>query len=337
MNNYAIEVNDLKKSYKTYESLSGEKVFLSSLRRKSKIKHALKGVSFAVKKGEIVALLGENGSGKSTLIKLLTGILHPDSGTAMVLGYVPWKERVALAQRMGVVLGAHTQLWWNLPAIDSFNYMRYMYGIDEREFHQRLDYFMDVLNLKDVYKRAVRQLSLGERMKCNFAASLLHMPELVFLDEPTIGVDLPSSFALRDTLLSLRKKYGITFIIATHIIDDVKILSERVLILDEGRKVFDGPKSRVGKMFGDLKQVEIYFNDMGSVDISSYGTVVEKKTNYVRLEIPGGMIKNRRFASLLSSGRVLDYNISEPDFGYILHKFYSKLEASKGVNRRRFE
>ncbi len=328
-NEIVLEVKNIKKQYKTYHSRFGEDIPLAALRRKYVIKKALRGVSFNVKRGEIVALLGQNGSGKSTMIKLLTGILHPDSGDAKVLGFVPWKQRMQLAERIGVVLGAHNQLWWNLPAIDTFNYMRHLYQVPEKEFNERLDYFVDVLDLKDVYRRQVRQLSLGERMKCNFVASILHMPELVFLDEPTIGVDLPSSFALRDALLELRKKHKTTFLIATHIIDDVKILSERAVILDQGKVVYDGPKSKIGRMFGNTKQVEIYFNSMNGMKPEQFGTVLEKKHLFVRMEIPNREITNKAFTKMLSSENVLDYNIAEPDFSYVLHKFYAKVRRER--------
>jgi ABC-2 type transport system ATP-binding protein len=335
-NNVVIEAKDLKKSFKTYESKLGSKGFLGSLRRRYYIKRAVKGVSFSIRKGEIVALLGENGSGKSTMIKLLTGILHPDSGSANILGYAPWDKRQEIAESIGVVLGAHNQLWWNLPAIDSFEFMRRLYGVPQDEYSKRLRYFIDLLDLKDVYKRQVRQLSLGERMKCNFMASILHMPKLVFLDEPTIGVDLPSSFALRNALLELRDKYGTTFLVATHIIEDIKIMAERVIIMDSGRKVFDGPKSAVTKMFGDKKLIEIITRDGqhgGIGPLKGIGKLLEHNNNQYRIEIDAKDIKNKTLSRFLASSDVINYNITEPDFGAILHEFYRRRAEAKGKKR----
>lgn len=333
-NNIVIEAKDMTKSFKTYESHASRKGFLSSIRRRYYIKRALNNVSFSIRQGEIVALLGENGSGKSTVIKLLTGILHPDSGEANIIGFTPWEHRQELAENIGVVLGAHNQLWWNLPVIDSFEFMRRLYGVPKKDYDKRMRYFVDLLDLKDVYKRQVRQLSLGERMKCNFVASMLHMPRLVFLDEPTIGVDLPSSFALRNALLELRDKYNITFLIATHIIEDIKIMAERVIIMDHGMKVFDGPKAAVTKMFGDKKLVEITMKDGAESYPKGIGKLIERKNNQYRIEIDARGIKDKRLSRFLASGDVINYNITEPEFGAVLHEFYSRRARANGIRSR---
>ena len=319
----AVHVKGVHKEFKSYETRHGEG-FLSSMRRRYKIKKALVEVSFEINRGEIVALLGKNGSGKSTLIKILTGVLHPDSGTVEVLGTDPWRDRETLARRVGVVFGAHEQLYWNLPAIDTFEFRKALYDVDNKQYSKMLKYFIDVLELKEIYKRQVRELSLGERMKCNFAASLLHNPEVVFLDEPTIGVDLPSSFALRDALFDMNKKFGTTFLIATHVIDDVKILAQRAIILDKGKKIYDGSKAGITKMFGDHREVVAYLkHGMDAPRIKGLN-LMESADGYMKFEIPGKMIKNRDLSMFLTSENVVDYSISEPEFSDVLRQFYKK-------------
>jgi ABC-2 type transport system ATP-binding protein len=322
-----MEARGVKKEFKAYEA-KGSSLF--SLGRKSYIKHALRGASFAIDKGEIVALLGKNGSGKSTLIKILCGILYPTSGTARVLGLDPWEKRIDLARRMGVVLGAHGQLYWDLPALDTFNLMKSVYHIPESDFKSRLDYLLDLLELRNVYKRQVRTLSLGEQMKCNFVASLLHAPELVILDEPTIGVDLPSKQALRTAILETRKEYNTTFLLTTHIVEDIS-MAERIIALDEGRVIFDGTKRRLETLFGNKKVVELEFSE--PPDYGSYakqGKVVRVEGNYIRMEVNPKVLTSRNFTRLLSKSDVVDYKVGGQDLSDVLMKLY-KLRPAKAA------
>ena len=312
----------IRKRFKSYEKAHGEGL-LSSLRRDYKSIDALKGIDLRVNAGDMIALLGKNGSGKSTMIKILTGVLHPDSGKALVLGLDPWKDRIKLAMRIGVVFGAHDQLYWNIPALDTFEFRRQLYDIGPGEYHRRLDYFVRILNLRGVYKRPVRELSLGERMKCNFVASILHLPEVVFLDEPTIGVDLPSSFALRDALMDMNRRYGTTFIIATHVIDDVKILARNMLIIDNGRIVYSGDSNGISHMFGDMREVVVYSRARLEAPRIKGIRVIEHTDDYIKFEIPGSMVTDRYLSAFLSSKRVVDFSVSEPELSNVLHKFYT--------------
>ncbi|HVA83081.1 MAG TPA: ATP-binding cassette domain-containing protein [Candidatus Aquilonibacter sp.] len=330
---YVIEVDNLSKSFRSYETHQGEKIFLASLRRKYYTQKALQNVSFKVKKGDIVMLLGQNGSGKSTLIKILVGILHPDKGDAKVLGITPWEERVKLAWDYGMVSGAHNQLFWNLPAIDSFNYVRGIYGIPKKEFDERLAYFVKMLALEDVYKKQVRTLSLGERMKCNFVASVLHLPKIVFMDEATIGMDLPAVLNLREAIFDMRDKHGMTFFITTHIVDEIKALARGVIIIDKGRIVFDGTRAELQRFFGSKKQLEIRFNkEIMEKDYARFGEIVEAKKDYLRLEIEADALKSSKISELLNDEEVMDYNVSDPDLAKVLARFY-KLNREK--RRRR--
>jgi ABC-2 type transport system ATP-binding protein len=323
-----IEVSGARKSFKTYETpRSG---FLASLRKKRIVKYALRGVSFGVRQGEIAALLGKNGSGKSTLIKLLSGILHPDAGTVRVLGLDPWSERRKLTSRIGVVMGAHGQLWWDLPATDTFNLMRAIYKIPERQFRERLEFLTNILELKGVVKRQVRTLSLGEQMKCNFVASVLHMPELVILDEPTIGVDLPSKQALRTAIESMRDERKTTFLITTHIVEDLA-MAEKIFVMDRGRIVYDGSRESLERYFGDRREVNIEFESAGDVKAyTRFGKVLELESNYIKLEVEQAQLRNRAFINLLSSENVVDYSVMERDLKPILLRLYAQHGGRRG-------
>ncbi|MDE1827937.1 MAG: ATP-binding cassette domain-containing protein [Candidatus Micrarchaeota archaeon] len=324
-----ISVDGLEKNFKTYESQSGKGIFLASLRRKYYTKKALRKVSFKVKKGEMVMLLGENGSGKSTLIKILTGIVHPDGGDAKVLGMTPWENRIKLAWNYGMVSGAHNQLFWNLPAIDTFEYIRGLYEIKQEDFDERLSYFINILNLEDVYRKQIRTLSLGERMKCNFVASVLHLPKVVFMDEATIGMDLSSVISLRQALLDMQKRHGTTFFMTTHIVDEIKALAEHVIIIDKGSIVFDGSKKELQRFFGKKKYLEVHFkNKIGKGEYPLGGKIVDQNDTYLKIEIDAARLKNKRTVALLNSENVFDYNVSEADIGHVLARFY-------GMRRKR--
>jgi ABC-2 type transport system ATP-binding protein len=318
-----IEVNGVKKQFKAYESGKGG---FFSLRRNWYYKHALNGVNFSIKKGEMVALLGKNGSGKSTLIKTICGILHPDEGTINVLGFRPWEDRVKMVKHLGVVLGAHSQLIWDLPAIDSFRLMRHVYRVPRSAFEKRLKYYIGLLELEDVYKRQVRTLSLGEQMKCNFVASVLHAPEFVILDEPTIGVDLPSKQALKEAISKMNRESGVTFIITTHMIEDL-MMAERILVLDKGQVIFDGPRHRLETFFGDERILNIKFiEDPDYKAYSKYGRVLQRGENYLKMKVKPSVLTDKGFTSMLSRNNVVDYSVSEQELGVTLMRLY----ATKG-------
>ncbi len=320
-----IRLDAIVKRFKTYESETGAAGALFG--RKKKIKTAVNGVSFGVEKGEIIALLGRNGSGKSTVIKLLTGVLHPDSGKISVLGMDPWRDRIRLARRIGIVFGStHPQLFWNLPPIDTFNYVRDMYGIPEAEFKERLDGLVETLTLKDVYKRQTRQLSLGERMKCEFVAANLHAPEVVFMDEPTIGVDLPSRMAIAEAVQSLRRERGITFLITTHVVDDVTGV-DRIILLDHGKLVFDGTQERMRSQFRKSVILELYLK-LGA-DRSAYaklGRVMTSNDGYIKIGVKPSVVRQSWFVRMLSDRNIRDFRLSEPGLSSMLNQMYHRID-----------
>ncbi len=328
MNKRIIAVDKAVKSFRTYENKKG---FMSSLRRKSYMKKALKGVSFSISESEIVALLGRNGSGKSTMIKLMSGILYPDSGSISVLGMDPWKERTDLAWNIGVIFGStHPQLFWDLPPIDTFIYVKEIYNISDEDYNSRLSYLKKILDIEKVYKRQTRQLSLGERMKCEFTASMLHMPKVVFMDEPTVGVDLPSRMAISRAVLDLREKFGTTFVLTTHVVDDVAI-ADRIILLDHGRKLFDGSQETLKKRFGKYAILELYFNPESKPDISKYeilGKVFSKKDGYIGLKVKPEITKEKSFTAIFDDKDILDYRLSEPGLSSILESTYKRIDKN---------
>ncbi len=328
---YAIEVSNLHKSFMTYEP-KGTGV-ISSLRRTRKVKAALRGIDMQVGKGEIVALLGRNGSGKSTLIKAIAGILYPDSGYVKTMGMDPWNQRKRLAMQIGVVFGnTHPQLYWDLPPIDTFDYIKGIYGIEDADYNARLRYFIRLLNLKKIYKRQTRQLSLGERMKCEMVAALLHLPPLVIMDEPTIGVDLPARMNIRQVILEMQRDYGMTFLITTHVVDDITNV-DRVIMLDKGNVIFDGSQEKMRSMLARDVILELRFGvDENPSRLIRKGKIMKFEPGYLKAEINPSVLKEKWLTNLIKNKKIIDYRISEPNLSTVLERFYSS--TNKGRRKR---
>ena len=236
-----IAVRDLVKEFRVSKRRPGLKGALAGLvsREESRVR-ALDGLSFEIGRGELVGFIGPNGAGKSTTLKVLSGILVPDSGQVLVGGRVPWKDRIAHVRRIGAVFGQRSQLWWDLPARESFDILGAMYGVGRMELAASLDYLVGALELGPLLDSPVRQLSLGQRMRCELAAALLHSPEILFLDEPSIGLDAQAKLAMRDIVRRLNAERGTTVILTTHDMDDVEALARRILLVGKGRLLFSG-------------------------------------------------------------------------------------------------
>ena len=242
-----IELHEIHKTYKVHERPEGKwSVLRGAFIRNTKIVQALKGISFSANQGELVGLIGPNGAGKSTTVKIMSGILTPDSGTCLINNRVPWKQRKAHVADIGVVFGQRSQLWWDVPISDSFRLLRDIYDIPENDFRARTWELAKALDIEDLLKTPARQLSLGQRMRSEIAASLLHRPKLLFLDEPTIGLDAVSKLALRAFLKEENKQTGVTVLLTTHDMDDIEALCSRVMVIGHGQLLYDGG-------FGGLK------------------------------------------------------------------------------------
>ncbi len=236
-----ITMENICKSYRVAKRSAGMKEACKSLfRRETEEIRALSDVSFQIAEGEMVGYIGPNGAGKSSTIKILSGILTPDSGTCLIDGRIPWKERREHVKRIGVVFGQRSQLWWDIPVIDSFQLLKEIYSISTSDYNSTLEELTELLQLGEILRTPTRQLSLGQRMRCEIAASLLHRPKLLFLDEPTIGLDAVSKLAVRDFIRQLNKEHHTTVILTTHDMQDIEAIASRVILIGKGQILLDG-------------------------------------------------------------------------------------------------
>ncbi|MFB9280180.1 ABC transporter ATP-binding protein [Cohnella cellulosilytica] len=246
-----ITVSGISKSFKVARRPAGfGNAFKALFRREYTEVAALNDISFSIGPGEIVGYIGPNGAGKSTTIKVMSGILVPDSGTCSIMDYTPWIDRVKYVRNIGVVFGQRSQLWWDVPVIDSFELLRDIYDVTEKEYRSNLDLLTETLDLEELLKTPVRQLSLGQRMRCEIAASLLHGPGILFLDEPTIGLDAVSKIAVRRFISTINKEKGVTVILTTHDMSDIEALARRILLIGKGKLLYDGDLDAMREKYG---------------------------------------------------------------------------------------
>lgn len=257
-----IAVEGLCKSFKVAKRSSGLRQAAKALfYREHTVVHALNDISFSIEPGEIVGYIGPNGAGKSTTIKVMSGILVPDRGNCSIMGYTPWNDRVRYVRNIGVVFGQRSQLWWDVPVMDSFELLRDIYKVPRAEFRRTADMLIETLELQSLVNTPVRQLSLGQRMRCEIAASLLHSPSILFLDEPTIGLDAISKIAVRQFIKTVNKEKGVTVILTTHDMSDIEALASRILLIGKGNILYDGNLNQLRSRFGTHKTITADFDD----------------------------------------------------------------------------
>lgn len=270
-----IEIENLSKAFQVAKRKKGP--FSSLLRREIEVVHALNDVSFQVKTGEIVGYIGPNGAGKSTTIKIMSGILVPSSGRCEILGLTPWKSRIEHVRNIGVVFGQRTQLWWDVPVLDSFMLLKDIYKLSKVDFTRSFEHLVEVLDLAPLLQTPVRQLSLGQRMRCEIAAALIHEPKLLFLDEPTIGLDAVSKIAVRQTIKRINEERGVTVILTTHDMNDIEALAQRILLIGKGQKLYDGDLSALKSQYLTYKRVSVDYSGDG-MEIWPEGTTLIRQS-----------------------------------------------------------
>ncbi|MGH9741340.1 MAG: ABC transporter ATP-binding protein [Candidatus Acidiferrum sp.] len=257
-----ISVTDLCKHFRAFRRRPGlwggiQNLFV----REYQTVRAVYRITFAIEPGEMVGYIGPNGAGKSTTIKMLTGILVPTSGEILSNGFVPWRQRAAYVKTIGVVFGQRTQLWWDIAAVESFKLLRRIYDVSQRDYDERMELFNQVLGLKELLDVPVRKLSLGQRMRCDLAAALLHNPPILFLDEPTIGLDVVAKDSIRQFLRAINQRFKTTVLLTTHDLDDIEELCRRIMIIDRGTVLYDGPLARLKEQFLRTKQIKFILRD----------------------------------------------------------------------------
>ncbi len=296
------------------------------LRRREKRIQAVDDVSFSLGAGELVGYIGPNGAGKSTTIKLMSGILSPDSGKIEVMGLCPWKDRRRHVANIGVVFGQKSQLWWDNPAIDSFELLRDIYGVGPADYRHRLDELTSLLDAGGILKTPVRQMSLGQRMKCELIASLLHAPGILFLDEPTIGLDAVTRLAVRRFLLDLNRREGVTMILTTHDMDDVEALCRRVMVIGHGRKLFDGSMDTLRETYAPNRLLRIRLS--GETALPEIPGAENVKRDGLHLTIsfrPDKISVEKMIAQVSPLVPIADLTVEAPDVEEMIADMYREL------------
>ena len=323
----AIVVSHLRREFTTHLKEPGFSGALKGLfKREYQTKIAVDDLNFEIAKGEFVGFLGPNGAGKTTTLKMLSGVLHPSGGEARVLGYLPWKREAEFQRRFSLVLGQKNQLWWDLPAYDSFELNQEIYNIPRADFDAKVAELGELLDITKLLKQPVRKLSLGERMKCELAASLLHSPEVLFLDEPTIGLDLISQSRIREFLREYNERTGLTVILTSHYMADIEALCRRVMVINGGKAVFDGPLGELTERFAPLRRIGLTLKsppDAAQLKLANQlGENVQHEGARLSLSVPREEVP-ARVNVLLASLPVLDLSVAEVEIETVIREMFS--------------
>ena len=326
----AIEVINLQKTFQSKRKAEGMSGSMRSLfKPESSSVEAVRGLTFEMEAGELLGFIGPNGAGKSTTIKILTGILHPTSGEARVLGYVPWIERQKLAYHIGTVFGQRPQLWYHLPAIDTFMLFGKIYEMDDRDTKMRISHIAEAFEIRDLLETPVRKLSLGQRMRCEVAASLLHRPKLILLDEPSIGLDVVAKQHIRDAIREMARLENVGVLLTSHDAGDLEALCKRVIIVNHGQIVYEDKVSNLKRKFLTSKLVEVRYAEevpktfrvdgTETIKIGQYGVKLRFDTHTTPVE--------KVLSHLTDAGSVVDITISDPPLEEVIARIYQTQDA----------
>jgi ABC-2 type transport system ATP-binding protein len=328
----AIEARSLTKAYRIYRKEAGlwGAVKGLALRQYDEVK-AANEVTFSIEEGELVGFLGPNGAGKTTVLKMLSGLLNPTSGEARVLGYTPWERRNEFKRQFSLLLGQKNALWWDLPARESLELNRAIYGIDRAEFTRIVGGLSELLEVGDKLNVMVRELSLGERMKMELIAALLHSPRVLFLDEPTIGLDVGSAKKVREFLKGYNAEHRIVTMLTSHYMQDIEELCHRVIIIDRGRIFYDGPLSGIVDRFSTEKIVRFTFEERQPRDFSRFGSVTEQSDSAVTLKIPRAQVAEICRA-VLEHNKVTDINVEEIPVEEVIRRLFHSARAESSAS-----
>jgi len=319
----ALDVKDLTKDYRSPVKEPGLWGGVKSLfDRRYKDTRAVDAVSFKIEEGELVGFLGANGAGKTTTLKMLSGLLTPTAGAATALGHVPWRREAAFQKKISLVMGQRTQLWWEIPALETFRLNQAIYGIPEPDFRRNLDELVELLDLGEHLAVPVKKLSLGQRMRAEMVAALLHQPQLLLLDEPTIGLDVIMQKKVREFVKAYNKRHNATIMLTSHNMTDVVELCKRVIVIERGVLLYDGPLERLVERYADHKIVRVRFHSpVAAADLRPLGTVVSAGELLAVLEVPRDKVPASA-AALLRSYPVADLDVEEVDIDDIVRRLF---------------
>jgi ABC-2 type transport system ATP-binding protein len=323
VNESAVHVAELRKTFDVPERDSGLRAAMKSLvRRKTREVKAVDAISFDIAPGEVVGFLGPNGAGKTTTLKMLSGLLYPTDGEGLVLGYTPSKRQRDFLRQITLVMGNRNQLQWDLPALDSYELNRAIYRIPREQFTPTRDELIELLEIGDLVRKPIRNLSLGERMKAEIVGALLHRPKVLFLDEPTIGLDVTMQKRIRSFVADYNARYGATVLLTSHYMADVEALCKRVIVIHHGRILFDGDLAGLSDTFAAYKTIGVALEN-GQADLERYGEVIHRDGDWVTLRVPKAETSSVT-AQLLAQEEVLDLNVEDPPIEDVIELVFAQ-------------